>query len=40
MKETPQQKYLRLVNEIQELTKEVDSIQVGFQQETDLSKHI
>uniref|UniRef100_A0A3B4APG0 Dynactin subunit 2 n=1 Tax=Periophthalmus magnuspinnatus TaxID=409849 RepID=A0A3B4APG0_9GOBI len=27
VKETPQQKYLRLVNEIQELTKEVDSIQ-------------
>ncbi|XP_055016336.1 dynactin subunit 2 [Boleophthalmus pectinirostris] len=27
IKETPQQKYLRLVNEIQELTKEVDTIQ-------------
>uniref|UniRef100_A0A8C6TAT5 Dynactin 2 (p50) n=1 Tax=Neogobius melanostomus TaxID=47308 RepID=A0A8C6TAT5_9GOBI len=29
VKETPQQKYLRLVNEIQELSKEVDSIQTA-----------
>lgn len=29
MKETPQQKYQRLVNEIQELVQEVDTIQVS-----------
>lgn len=29
VKETPQQKYQRLVNEIQELTQEVDAIQVN-----------
>lgn len=28
VKETPQQKYQRLVNEIQELSQEVDAIQV------------
>lgn len=31
MKETPQQKYQRLVNEIQELTQEVDAIQVRWE---------
>lgn len=30
VKETPQQKYQRLVNEIQELTQEVDAIQVSW----------
>ena len=29
VKETPQQKYQRLVNEIQELSQEVDAIQVN-----------
>lgn len=34
MKETPQQKYQRLVNEIQELVQEVDTIQVSSQRDT------
>lgn len=32
VKETPQQKYQRLVNEIQELIQDVDTIQVGNRQ--------
>lgn len=39
MKETPQQKYQRLVNEIQELVQEVDTIQVSSQRDTNASKH-
>lgn len=34
VKETPQQKYQRLVNEIQELTQEVDAIQVSWRLDT------
>lgn len=36
VKETPQQKYQRLVNEIQELTQEVDAIQVSRQRDTQM----
>uniref|UniRef100_A0A4W4F233 Dynactin subunit 2 n=1 Tax=Electrophorus electricus TaxID=8005 RepID=A0A4W4F233_ELEEL len=40
VKETPQQKYQRLVNEIQELTEEVERIQVGLAKESSAEERL